>query len=164
MTSYRRIRGSPNILTASTQLDKDSNAMRSVMRATEGQRGDQNRPPFQTSLRSSIGKDANVTGNGQSAVRPLSLNVPPNSASNITHAIPGSSSSGEDTRKENYVSQHFRYNRFQGDLSQSIELTLRDYNICACRLRLSASQRQTTSLTFWMDQHALSSSIMPMII
>lgn len=54
----------------------------------------------------------------------------------------------DDTRKVNYVFQHFKANRFTGDLRQSIELTLRDYNFCARHHRLSSTQRPTISSTF----------------
>lgn len=37
----------------------------------------------------------------------------------------------DDMQKANYVFQHFKDNRFSGDLRQSIQLTLRDYNVCA---------------------------------
>eukprot|EP00171_Calliarthron_tuberculosum_P022446 IDg22446t1 len=47
----------------------------------------------------------------------------------------------EDTRKATYVHQHFSGRKFTGDLSQSIELLLRDYETCARQHRLSESQK-----------------------
>ena len=54
---------------------------------------------------------------------------------------PRAPSHGDNTRKATYVLQHFKDNRFSGDLSQSIELKLRDYNVCSLQHRLSTTQK-----------------------
>ena len=46
----------------------------------------------------------------------------------------------DDTRKASYVQQYFKDRKFTGDLSQSIELVLRDYNVCARQHKLSRAQ------------------------
>ena len=48
---------------------------------------------------------------------------------------------GADTRKANYVSQQFAGRKFKGDLKQSIDLLLRDYEACARQHQLTAAQK-----------------------
>ena len=50
-------------------------------------------------------------------------------------------SDGDDSRKATYIFQYFKDNNFTGDLSQSIEMTLRDYNVCSRQHRLSTKQK-----------------------
>ena len=50
-------------------------------------------------------------------------------------------SDSNDSRKATNVFQYFKDNKFTGDLSQSIEMTLRDYNVCARQHRLSIRQK-----------------------
>ena len=63
--------------------------------------------------------------------RPPSSNVP-------SDAVP---SDGDDSRKATNVFQYFKDSKFSGNLSQSNEMTLRDYNVCARQHRLSARQK-----------------------
>lgn len=59
------------------------------------------------------------------------------------HTLPSSTTiwEREDTRKASYVVQNFKDNRFTGALSHSIEMTLRDCNICARQHRIMKSQK-----------------------
>ena len=70
---------------------------------------------------------------------------PPNAAvpsrASPDNISPRPHTDGDDTRKANYVLQHFKDNRFSSDLSQSIELTLRDYNVFSRQHRLYTTQR-----------------------
>lgn len=52
-------------------------------------------------------------------------------------------SDADDSMKATNVFQHFKDSKFTGDLSQSdcIDMTLRDYNVCARQHRLSARQK-----------------------
>eukprot|EP00171_Calliarthron_tuberculosum_P000682 IDg682t1 len=47
-----------------------------------------------------------------------------------------------DSRKATAVLTHFRCRMFKGDLSQSIDSTIRDYETCAEQLQLDASQKE----------------------
>ena len=47
----------------------------------------------------------------------------------------------DSPKKAAAVSAHFRGNRFSGELEESINRTVRDYNICALQLDLSGKQR-----------------------
>ena len=47
----------------------------------------------------------------------------------------------DSPKKASSVHQYFRDSKFTGDLTQSIEFTIRDYNICAIQLELSAAQK-----------------------
>ena len=47
----------------------------------------------------------------------------------------------EDTRKARYFHQHFKDRKFTGDITQSIQLVIRDYLICAQQHKLSQAQR-----------------------
>ena len=50
-------------------------------------------------------------------------------------------SDSDDSRKATNVLQYFKDNKFTGDLSQSIEMTLRDYKVCARQHRLNLKQK-----------------------
>ena len=57
------------------------------------------------------------------------------------HGPPSRGTEGDDSRKVSGVNQHFKDRKFTGDIKQSIELTIRDYNICARQHKLSTSQK-----------------------
>ena len=46
-----------------------------------------------------------------------------------------------DSRKATNVFQYFKDSKFTGDMNQSIELTIRDYNVCARQHKLSQKQK-----------------------
>ena len=46
-----------------------------------------------------------------------------------------------DSRKATNVFQYFKDNKFTGDISQSIELSIRDYNVCARQHNLTTKQK-----------------------
>ena len=73
------------------------------------------------------------------------VGAPRRKAENLTPAshVPSDAgqSDGDDSRKATYVFQYFMDNKFTGDLSQSIEMTLRDYNVCFRQHRLSTNQK-----------------------
>ena len=47
----------------------------------------------------------------------------------------------DDTRKASYVHQHCKDRKFTGDITQSMELFLRDYNVCTRQHKLSPTQQ-----------------------
>ena len=47
----------------------------------------------------------------------------------------------DDSRKATYVHQYFKDRKYAGDIAQSIELFLRDYNVCARQHKLTRTQR-----------------------
>ena len=49
--------------------------------------------------------------------------------------------SQDDIRKSTYVTQNFKDRKFIGDIKQSIDMVLRDYNVCARQLKLSHRQK-----------------------
>ena len=53
---------------------------------------------------------------------------------------PFHSSDHDDRKKASYVQQCFKDRKFTDDLTQSIELVLKDYNVCARQHKLSRAQ------------------------
>ena len=45
-----------------------------------------------------------------------------------------------DVRKGNWVASHFKDRLFDGDITQSIDHTLHDYDNCTCQLKLTPTQ------------------------
>ena len=159
VTTCHQTRGSPNLFTRqreSETLDPATGTAKSTGNPQPGSgnilvaQGENQRPlPLVPTT---------LNGNGTSQHKPHQLPIDaalpargplygnhPNAAVRST-ASPGNISTrtpphGDDTRKANYVLQQFKDNRFSGDLGQSIELTLRDYNVCSRQHRLSTTQK-----------------------
>jgi len=54
-----------------------------------------------------------------------------------------SHTSGGDTRKASYVNHYFKDRRFTGDMSQSIDVTIRDFAICSEQFELSDANKSS---------------------
>ena len=103
------------------------------VRTTERGNGTSQQTPHQQAVNSRLPVWGVRNDNQSTAAAPSSMAEP-----GVISPLPDT---GEDTRKASYVSQHFRDNQFKGGLTQSIDLTLRDYNICSRQHRLSPSQK-----------------------
>ena len=88
--------------------------------------------------------------------------TPPAQSARPTSIYPREGTPGtEDTRKATYVHQHFSGRKFAGDLSQSVELLLRDYETCARQHRLTSGQKadyfsnvlEGPALTFFLNTY-----------
>ena len=157
--TYRRTRGSPNLfirqreaanvappgIMAGSQANPQGGAAvdeaiqseppssTPQVRTTDRGNGTSQQTPHQQAVNSRLPVRGVRNDNQSTAAAPSSMAEP-----GVISPLPDT---GEDTRKASYVSQHFRDNRFKGGLKQSIELTLRDYNICSRQHRLSPSQK-----------------------
>lgn len=158
LSIYRRTRGSTNSFQRARASDEflktvlnNSTGNPNTARATADRhsptihaelQGDQIEVPgVRTSRTAPSGQGTRSTVRQlQSGMRPISDEP----GSNPVRTMPtpqATSLEREDTRKANYVLQHFKDNRFTGALTQSIEMTLRDYKICARQHRLTESQK-----------------------
>eukprot|EP00171_Calliarthron_tuberculosum_P020181 IDg20181t1 len=93
-----------------------------------------------------------VINTGGNNIPPVVLAVPPSggvevesmtyrASTKLPTAPELAPTSAYDTRKASYVNQYFRDAGFTGELSQSIDLTIRDYEVCARQYKLSAEQK-----------------------
>ena len=133
LARYKDSRGTPDSLRRLTvkisSADTRTEQAQLSVNTPRAQKNDVERPD---SGSGSINREDEVEAPRRRAEnRPPSSNVP----SEAGH------SDGDDSRKATNVFQYFKDNKFSGELSQSIEMTLRDYNVCTRQHRLSARQK-----------------------
>ena len=67
--------------------------------------------------------------------------TPADTREKVHEAISYEYSEGGDTRKASGVNMHFKDRKFNGNVLQSIDLHIRDYNVCARQHKLSPTQK-----------------------
>ena len=155
---YRRTRGSPNSLQRAqanedfleTMLNNNPANLTAAEMVTDRQsptsqgelHNERTEVPGRPNNRTTPSAQGarSIVGQPQSGT-PTIPNPPRSGVTGSIPTLPTTSSDRDDTRKANYVLQHFKDNRFTGALTQTIEMTLRDYNICARQHRLTQSQK-----------------------
>ena len=161
---YKRTRGSPNIL---MRRGSETQGLARVLPIAEVQTQstpnqfprfaveNANRSQEQVITTNNNDGSPNATDAGASAptsiplgVRAVPPGVPPGAPSQpfpepaSRNAFPQPPPGDyEDTRKASYVHQHFKDRKFTGDITQSIQLVIRDYLVCAQQHKLSEAQR-----------------------
>lgn len=74
-------------------------------------------------------------------IEAVNINAAPGTEPRPNQTSDREAGSTVDTRKAGFVFQLFKDTRFTGELKESIELTSRDYTVCALQHRLTASQK-----------------------
>ena len=158
---YKRTRGSSDILINSRTEPRAANRQEPSRTPAEDDAVPQHQitqdlPPQRDSLQNVSPFDAQHNGMNNAApgsVQPQNTSqshglnqgmngepLTPHPPLDRSSRIPPHLGDYDDTRKASYVQQYFKDRKFTGDLTQSIELVLRDYNVCARQHKLSRTQ------------------------
>ena len=155
---YRSFRGSPDILRRLNNAPRVASTNREGPSSPLGHPNEHRLREVQNGGAQDPASHTNVRARDQ---RPRERN---RVVELVTPSAPGvREQDTHDSRKATNVFQYFKDNKFTGDISQSIELSIRDYNVCARQHNLTTKQKADFLSMFLLIQLELSFSTMPMI-